>query len=257
MDRAAKLARIGDRLISFIAMILVLCMMLYGGYSLLDNWRLSQAGFGSDLMKYKPAPGQSWSMAELVAMNKDVIGWITIDDTHIDQPIVQGKDDMEYVNKDPLGDFSLSGSIFLSCLNSQDFSDPYSLMYGHHMENGGMFGDLTKFLKKDYFDDHKTGTLYSLDSQWDIEVFAVLKTDAADPDVYSIPQGASTLDGRFLERLKKDCQQYCDIGVKPDQQIIALSTCYDVETNGRVLLFGRIQNKQEVKNANENSYEQN
>ncbi len=179
MDRAAKLARMGDRLISFIAMILVLGMMLYGGYSLLDNWRLSQAGFGSDLMKYKPAPGQSWSMAELVATNKDVIGWITIDDTHIDQPIVQGKDDMEYVNKDPLGEFSLSGSIFLSCLNSLDFSDPYSLMYGHHMENGGMFGDLTKFLKKDYFDDHKTGTLYSLDSQWDIEVFAVLKTDAA------------------------------------------------------------------------------
>ena len=80
------------------------------------------------------------------------------------------------------------------------------------MENGGMFGDLTKFLKKDCFDDHKTGTLYSLDSQWDIEVYAVLKTDAADPDVYSIPQGASTLDGRFLERLKKDCQQYRDIG---------------------------------------------
>lgn len=257
MDRVAKLARIGDRIVSFVAMILVLCMMLYGGYSLMDNWRLSQAGFGSDLMKYKPSAGKSWSMAELVAMNEDVIGWITIDDTHIDQPIVQGKDDMEYVNKDPVGDFSLSGSIFLSCLNSRDFSDSYSLLYGHHMENGGMFGDLTKFLKKDYFESHKTGKLNSLDSQWDIELFAVLKTDAADEDVFSIPQNGESLDGEFLKRLKSEAQQYRDINLQSSEQILALSTCYDVETNGRVLLFGRIQNKQEVKNADENSYEQN
>lgn len=47
-----------------------------------------------------------------MAINKDVAGWITIDDTHIDYPVVQGKDDMEYINKDVYGEFSLSGSIF-------------------------------------------------------------------------------------------------------------------------------------------------
>ena len=57
-----------------------------------------------------------------MAINKDVAGWITIDDTHIDYPVVQGKDDMEYINKDVYGEFSLSGSIFLSCMNKKDFS---------------------------------------------------------------------------------------------------------------------------------------
>lgn len=55
---------------------------------------------------------------------------------------------MEYINKDVYGEFSLSGSIFLSCMNKKDFSDNYNLVYGHHMANGGMFGDVVSFTEK-------------------------------------------------------------------------------------------------------------
>ena len=51
-------------------------------------------------------------------LNKDVVGWITIFDTHISYPVVQGKDNQEYLNKDVFGKFSFSGSIFLDYRNA-------------------------------------------------------------------------------------------------------------------------------------------
>lgn len=84
-------------------------------------------------------------------LNKDVVGWITIFDTHISYPVVQGKDNQEYLNKDVFGKFSFSGSIFLDYRNACDFTDSYSIIYGHHMEYGAMFGDVVEFKNDDYF----------------------------------------------------------------------------------------------------------
>ena len=67
---------------------------------------------------------------------------------------------MEYINKDVYGNFALSGSIFLSSANQPDFTDPYNLIYGHHMSNGAMFGDVVEFTDEAYFTAHETGTLY-------------------------------------------------------------------------------------------------
>lgn len=247
MSFAARIARLGDRVLTFVAMLLVLLMMLYGGYSLYDNWLINQAGSGSDLMRFKPSDGQVYSLAELAAINPDVIAWLTIDDTNIDQPVTQGKDDMEYVNKDALGDFSLSGSIFLSCLNERDFSDAYNLTYGHHMDNGGMYGDVTKFLDKDFFEKHRTGSLMSMDRTWTIELFSVVKTDASANAVYGVSQWKENNEG--LRQWLKENELYSrDVAFDPDDSIIALSTCYDVETNGRVIVFGKLE-LQEVKNG--------
>ena len=95
-------------------------------------------------------------------LNKDVVGWIKIFDTHISYPVVQGKDNQEYLNKDVFGEFSFSGSIFLDYRNACDFTDSYSIIYGHHMEYGAMFGDVVEFKNDDYFQEHKTGALFFL-----------------------------------------------------------------------------------------------
>ena len=78
------------------------------------------AFISDDLLEYKPIPGQEENptLDELMAINPDVVGWLTVDDTHIDYPVVQGENDMEYINKDVYGEFALPGSIFLSCVNS-------------------------------------------------------------------------------------------------------------------------------------------
>lgn len=95
-----------------------------------------------ELMELKPVKGEDAnpSLQDLQNINADVCAWLTIDDTGIDYPVVRGKDDMEYINKDVYGNFALSGSIFLSSANQPDFTDPYNLIYRHHMSNGAMFG---------------------------------------------------------------------------------------------------------------------
>lgn len=244
MERLANFSRIGDRMVTFLALILVLLMLSYGGYSLYDNWLVGQGGYSSDLMKFKPGPGETYSLAQLMKINPDVIGWIEIDDTHIDQPLTQGEDDMEYVNKDAFGNFSLSGAVFLSTLNSRDFSDPYLLTYGHHMDSGGMYGDVTEFLKEDFFWKHETGSLYDLDSVWDIHLFAVMETDASDPMIYNVSQYQGSNVSSLNSHLRENSKYYRDIDMRDDDQIISLSTCYDATTNARVIVFGRLENKQ-------------
>ena len=148
MNIAVRAARLGDRMITILAAILMILLMSYGGFSLWYTYMTMQEGFlNNDLMSLKPVVSEDGSLSfeELLALNKDTRAWITLDGTNIDYPMVQGKDDMEYVNKDVEGNFSLSGSIFMSYHNAPDFSDPYILTYGHHMDNGGMYGDVMDF----------------------------------------------------------------------------------------------------------------
>lgn len=242
METAAKAARIGNQILSIFASIMILIMLLYGGYSLWDNYMINHGAFlTGDLLKYKPAEsgGDNLSLEELAALNKDTRGWLTIDNTHIDYPVVQGEDDMEYVNKDIYGEFSLSGAIFLSCLNSPDFSDSYNLIYGHHMDNGGMFGDVLEFTDEEYFASHDKGNLYLPDKTYKVAVFACMEADAYDKLVYS--HGKDCDMQKLLDYLKSDSTQYRDIGVTAADKIVGLSTCVDAETNGRVILFGRLE----------------
>ena len=96
-------SKTGDWLVSFVAAILATVMLLYGGYALWDTAMLYQGAFVSqNLMKYKPSMSvdeDDAGLNELLAINPDVRGWLTIDGTHVDYPIVQGEDDMEYGNK--------------------------------------------------------------------------------------------------------------------------------------------------------------
>lgn len=248
MEYAGRAARIGDRILSLFAVILILIMLLYGGYSLWDSYMLNQGAFlKSDLLQYKPeltdttVEGDNYSLEELILLNEDTRGWLTINDTHIDYPLVQGETDMDYINTDVMGEFSLSGSIFLSCLNSPDFSDPYTLIYGHHMDNGGMFGDVMEFLDADYFEKHRTGTLFLPHKTYGIELFAVIEADGYDRLIYS--PGPEYDNQPLLDYLKESSTQYRDIGVAKADKLIGMSTCVDAVTNGRAILFGRLIEK--------------
>ena len=247
METAAKAARFGNFILSLMASVIILAMFAYGGYSLWDSYMVNQGAFlSSDLLKYKPQAAEdggeaNYSLEELIALNPDTRGWITIDDTHIDYPFVQGETDMEYINMDIMGEFALSGAIFQSCMNSPDFSDTYNLLYGHHMDNAAMFSDVMEFLDVDYFESHQTGTLYLPDKTYHISVFACIEADGYDPLIYN--PGPDFGTGELLEYLKASSTQYRDIGVTAEDKIVGLSTCVDAQTTERAILFGRLEEK--------------
>lgn len=243
MKKAAMAARVGNRILSIMAGILILLMLSYGMYSLWDTYKIYANSFADEeLLKFRPTDDgeDNPTLKDLKKLNPDVKAWIQVPKTNIDYPVVQGQDDMEYINKNVYGEFELSGAIFLSCLNKDDFSDPYNLVYGHNMKNGGMFADVADFTNKEYFETHQKGKLYLTDATRKIRFFACMKVTAADAKIYH-PDGYRKENLKdLLDYIQANAVQYRDVNVADENSLIALSTCSEAETNGRVVLIGKL-----------------
>ena len=244
MKKAAMAARVGNRILSIMAGILILLMLSYGVYSLWDTYKIYANSFADEeLLKFRPTDDgeDNPTLKDLKKLNPDVKAWIQVPKTNIDYPVVQGQDDMEYINKNVYGEFELSGAIFLSCLNKDDFSDPYNLVYGHNMKNGGMFADVADFTNKEYFETHQKGKLYLTDATRKIQFFACMKVTAADAKIYH-PDGYRKENLKdLLDYIQANAVQYRDVNVADEDSLIALSTCSEAETNGRVVLIGKLE----------------
>ena len=233
-----KTIRFLDRGTDYILLLLFLLLFLIGFYTMYDTVLIYDAARGNDFRSFKPYINERgeyvWSMDELT---DDVVAWLTVDDTNIDYPVMQGIDNMEYLNKSPYGQYSLSGSLFLDSRNSSDFSDPYSLIYGHHMQYGQMFGALEAFLNYDHFDTHRTGTLIVENGQeYRIKFFAVVEADAS---VYEIFAPTET-DGT-MEYVKENATFYRE---PEGEHLIALSTCKFPLTSERIIVFGVLKDEE-------------
>lgn len=244
MKKAAMAARVGNRILSIMAGILILLVLSYGVYSLWDTYKIYANSFADEeLLKFRPTDDgeDNPTLKDLKKLNPDVKAWIQVPKTNIDYPVVQGQDDMEYINKNVYGEFELSGAIFLSCLNKDDFSDPYNLVYGHNMKNGGMFADVADFTNKEYFETHQKGKLYLTDATRKIRFFACMKVTAADAKIYH-PDGYRKENLKdLLDYIQANAVQYRDVNVADENSLIALSTCSEAETNGRVVLIGKLE----------------
>ena len=172
----SRLIGILDKLVDTVIVIVCVLLLLIGTYSLMDNLWLYQNATDRSSLTYKPALDEPLQEEKKISENH--IAWLTVNDTDIDYPVMQGKDNYEYLNKDPYGEFSLSGSIFLDANNSPDFKDEYSLIYGHHMEHGAMFGALDDFQDRAYFDQRRSGTIVTDERSYELRLFAVCSAEA-------------------------------------------------------------------------------
>ena len=241
------LAMTGSKVISLLSGMLAAFLILYGGYTLYENIYTQNLAFSSsgDLMEYRPeiledggtplAGGKS-----LAALNKDYRAWLTIRNTSLDYPVMQGENDLFYASHDVRKKSSLTGSIYLSSGNSADFSDRYNLIFGHHMDNGAMFGALDAFADSAYLEAHREGELIVGDTVYDLTVFASLQTDAYDENVYNV---SGRNPEEILGYLKENAGYFNEKTAKGAKRIAAMSTCSGAETNGRFVIFAVMQDR--------------
>lgn len=230
-----------DWLINCVLRIVMFVILGISIFSLYDTYKIyNDAAPDNIYSRYRPlADGSSGlSFGELMEQNPDVVAWLTIDDTNIDYPVVQGEDNSYYLNRDALGDYSLSGSIFMDSENSPDFSDPYTLLYGHHMDYNVMFGGLDSFEDEDYFNAHRTGKLWIDDnSYYELTIVSCLATDAYDKYVFRVtPDGNEDMLSALHEHLQEKALIYKD-DVDTEAPLLGLSTCTSAGTNARTLVF--------------------
>lgn len=224
--------------------LIAIVFLLVGFFTLWDMYKTEMRAFASyDLLKYRPdiENDEPPYLDELLKINPDTAAWVTIYGTNIDYPIFQGEDDKEYLNKNAYGDFAITGSIFLATLNHKDFSDPYNLIYGHHMENGSMFGDIDKFNRKGFFYNKnkqrykmEEGVLIMENRVYNLHVFGLLHTSAYDHEVYRADKTKEQTQ-QFLTYAQEKCTYF--IPQDKDTKILAMSTCDNAVTDARTVLL--------------------
>lgn len=238
----SKVAMVGDKLLTVLASIIAMLMITYSAYAVEDSLVAEHNAFvGEDLLQYRPnvEKGEKVTFDGLRKVNKDVNSWLTVYDTNINYPVVQGKDDLYYARTDIYGKASLTGAIYLSALNNPDFSDQYNMIYGHHMDNGAMFGQVDDFLKASYLDAHRTGVLITPTSVYDLDVFASMPTDAYEDAVYAVEQHNAEPLSMTLSYVRANAKVYREPSAAVSK-IVVLSTCMDTETSGRAVIFASL-----------------
>lgn len=234
------------------SVVVFLCLTvagLYAAYALWDNNRVYTAAgdVQADMIKIKPTVEEDGgaSFEELLAVNPEVCAWVTLDNTKIDYPVLQGETNLSYINTDVYGDFSLAGSIFLDTRNSRDFSDAYSLLYGHHMENSLMFGDLDLYKDKKFFDANSTGSLILPDKSYKLEIFACLSVNAGDDTIFGVERWRLNINGlvSYAEENSMYLRQATLDKLKAMEapQVLALSTCSSDYTDARTIVLAVMQ----------------
>lgn len=231
-----------------LALVLVLA---YSGYCLWDNRQIITAAENVrvEIAQLKPEADETGKpdFSGLKDVNPDVIGWITLGNTTVDYPILQGSDNLSYITTDVYGNYAVAGSIFLDTRCASDFSDRYSLVYGHHMANGSMFGDLDKYKDEKFFYENLNNSfLTTPEGVYPLELAALVDTDAYDPVIFTPGEFDFSDLSAQIEKTAVFLNRSEDIQ-DPDPEeirILGLSTCSVDYTDARTILFFIIQNKE-------------
>ena len=244
LDQFAKVAN--DALMVLIALVAGV-MLMSGLYVLNDIFYANRTAFISyDLLQYRPKAQEKDDTGDngfedLQKINPDTVGWIEMIGTNINYPIVQGNDNLEYINKDIFGYSTASGSIYLAAENNLDFSDWYNLIYGHHMNSGAMFGDIEKYLDPEFFRSHTDGIIQTKNGNYSIHVFACVRTNAYEETVYQLETDAEERYPELKKYMEEHAVNHTEIPDNvSDGFILGMSTCADAATDARIVLFAKV-----------------
>ena len=166
---------------------------------------------------------------ELWETNPDVYAWIVIPGTDINYPILQHPiDDSYYLNHNIDGSTGRPACIYTESLNSKDFTDNNTVIYGHNMRNGTMFAQLHKFEDKDFFDEHREIIIYLPDKVLHYKIFAVHNYDDRHL-LYSFDFSDKAVYKDYLESIFSIDDMNANIDtemtVTENDKIITLATC--------------------------------
>lgn len=252
--------------IDFVFIIVMLFLLIFAGYVNWDSMQVYTAADPIQYLQYKPSPPKMMNFEELQERNPDVLGWLTVYDTNIDYPVVQGEDNDFYLTHGPTKEVEGGGSIYLHYKNDPKFKDFNSILFGHHMTEHKMFGDLDLFLDEDFWNTHEYGNLIYDAQNHGLQFIAMLEVDAYDHQIYRIQdddeddriryinhiyetamyvRGVDSSTLKNMQKQIKEAEAFSLPRVRtspltPDDHLILMSTCSADITNGRFILVAKL-----------------
>ena len=175
----------------------------------------------------------------LLAENPNIVAWIYSEGTVINYPVVQGEDNLYYVDRLPDGRYNPHGSIFLDYRNLRDFTDFNSILYGHNMVNNSMFGTLHDYNSQDYYEKHPYMWVITPDAAYRLDLIAGMVT-ASDSEAYHLFNSLEELHEHLGFALSESVFDAGEVDVDSIRHIMTLSTCSYEYATARFVLIGNL-----------------
>ena len=211
------------------------------------NSKQEKEGEGSEETADSPVyEGCPVDFAGMWETNEDVYAWITIPGTVIDYPILQHtSDNTYYLNYNIDGSYGYPGCIYTENMNSKDFTDNNTVIYGHNMKNGTMFAGLHKFEDAAFFEEHNKVYIYTPEKELNYTIFAAYIYDDRHL-LYSFNFADSQVYASYLENIKNMRSMNAlireDVSVTAENKIITLVTCIGNQPSKRLLVQAVLDN---------------
>lgn len=175
MSYKVKKAVILNIIIVFILTFLICFYMLIKNYLYFEKAKIETTQLLEDVIEISQEGEDNlvdWD--KLKTINKDIIGWIKINDTQINYPIIYDENTY-YLSHTYEKKYNINGSIFTQTINP--FESKETLIHGHNNQNGIMFSEIENFMNQDFFDKHQTFTVYTKSANYDAKIFSIYSID--------------------------------------------------------------------------------
>lgn len=179
--------------------------------------------------------------AQLYEMNPDMAGWISIEGTKINYPVMQTPDRADhYLKRDFQGNYSAWGCIYAR--EECDFDAPSDniTIYGHNMKDGSMFGSLKRYQSREFWEQHRYIRFDTLREHHTYEIFAVFITTASEGQGFEYHEFIDAADEMEFDTFIAKCLSLSlygtDLVPEYGDKILCLSTCEYTQTNGRLVV---------------------
>ena len=185
---------------------------------------------------------------KLLEMNSDVVGWIRFDEpSEINYPVVQGRDNEEYLKRTFEANTNKLGTLFVDVNNPGDFSGRNTFIYGHNMKNGSMFAQLLKYKNDSFYKEHPYFYIYTPDGKvrtYEIFSSGVVKDTS---DSYIMDYADDAAFQTYIDYIKQQSAYPTSAEVTTASKIVSLSTCTNVRDDERFLVHGVMIKEEAVK----------
>ncbi len=194
-------------------------------YSILHNYSLQQSAYDK-ITETAQEDGFTGNIDfdALRKINPDIVGWIYYEDTLIDYPIVKGEDNSKYLTTTFDGSYGNFGTLFVDSVTEAPFKQFNTLVYGHHMRNGSMFGQLRRLKDPDYTREHPRMELITPEGKYHLDIWAFLN-QPADSRIYTTNISDKEECADYIKMIEELSEYTMDVEVAPGDRIVELSTC--------------------------------
>ena len=165
----------------------------------------------------------------LQSINPEVVGWIDFPGLTVSYPVVQGENNQIYLKRTFRGEHNAAGAIFMDNRNCKDLTDQNTVIYGHNMKNGSMFGMLKRYQDETFYQDHPYFYYYTQEDIYRCDIVGIYSVQA-DISEYPVTFKNDEEYAGYQKKVLKRSLIKTPTEVAPADRLITLSTCNNKES---------------------------